>query len=239
MPRKAKGEQARLARERAAMVRRKERARLAELREDLRDAKRAKALRLRKLRADVKRGRARLQKRVAEFRREWREYVAEQVKLRRARAKAAWQVKLARAMRAPTKRVAGRSAALAEYRAELASLRRWTRQQQTRQGVRKAFEARAESDGMVANNLPPELRAVWRKVGRRVKTRVPGKTRTEAFLEWAAENPDDVLRAQWGDDEQAKLEKELREAEAAAGRVRKAARGANRSASDMDLLAAM
>lgn len=52
-------------------------------------------------------------------------------------------------------------------------------------------ERRAESDDEVERNLPPELVAVFRRVRSSIKAS-PRKSRTEAFLQWAEENPDDV-----------------------------------------------
>jgi hypothetical protein len=52
-------------------------------------------------------------------------------------------------------------------------------------------ERREESDDEVERNLPPELVPVWRSAKRNIKA---GKrrSRTEAFLEWVHDNPDDA-----------------------------------------------
>ena len=212
-----------------------ERRDLARLRAELRRAKAERSQRARRVRADIRRGRTRLAAAMRAFRKEWREYVSAMVARRRAEARAAWQVKLAKALAQPTKRVAAKSAALSDYRRELAQIRRYASDQRKPSAVRKAFERKAESDDRVRGNLPPELHRVWRKYKGKIKTRSGKKTRTETFLEWCAENPQSVLRAQWGDDDQARLEKELREAEAAAARAKRA--GA--TPRDLDLLAAM
>jgi hypothetical protein len=66
-------------------------------------------------------------------------------------------------------------------------------------GPRKArttkTEREAESDCAVRANLPPELVTVFNKVKRHIKG-TPRKSRTEAFLEWAEENPGEVYAAQ-------------------------------------------
>ena len=54
-----------------------------------------------------------------------------------------------------------------------------------------AAEQRAESDSQVEQNIPEDLVVVWRKVKHKIKAS-PRRTRTEAFLEWAAENTGDV-----------------------------------------------
>lgn len=52
-----------------------------------------------------------------------------------------------------------------------------------------------ESDDAVRSNLPRELRAVFDRVRRHIKGS-KHRTRTEAFLEWAEEHPEDVLSYQ-------------------------------------------
>lgn len=54
-----------------------------------------------------------------------------------------------------------------------------------------AAERRAEADDEVERNLPAELVPVFRAVKGKLRAR-PRMTRTEAFLHWAEENPDDV-----------------------------------------------
>lgn len=73
-------------------------------------------------------------------------------------------------------------------------------------GVRStAAERAAESDDEVRANIPRELVAAFDKNRRHIKA-TPRKTRTEAFLQWAEENPDDIWALQ---NEQA--EREIRE----------------------------
>jgi hypothetical protein len=61
-----------------------------------------------------------------------------------------------------------------------------------RAGRRRA-EAAAESEAEVSANLPAELLPVWQAVKRKIKE-TPRRTRTESFLEWAAEHPGEVQR---------------------------------------------
>ncbi|HLO20161.1 MAG TPA: hypothetical protein VK192_06675, partial [Sphingomicrobium sp.] len=58
-----------------------------------------------------------------------------------------------------------------------------------------AAERRQESDDEVRSNLSEDMVPVFDKVARYIKPG-PRRTRTEAFLEWAEENPDAVLEAQ-------------------------------------------
>ena len=61
-----------------------------------------------------------------------------------------------------------------------------------------ARERAQEDDDAVRNNLPPELGPVFDKHRRSFKGS-PRRSRTEAFLEWAEENPDEVLAVQQGE----------------------------------------
>lgn len=68
-----------------------------------------------------------------------------------------------------------------------------------------ARERSQEDDDAVRSNLPHELVPVFDKVSRKIKGS-PKRTRTEAFLDWAEENPDEILAVQ-----QAVADKALRE----------------------------
>jgi hypothetical protein len=55
-------------------------------------------------------------------------------------------------------------------------------------------ERRAESDDEVRGNIPPEFVALFERVKRGIKAS-PRMSRTEAFLHYAEENPEEVLEA--------------------------------------------
>ena len=62
--------------------------------------------------------------------------------------------------------------------------------------VRKAsHEREAESDDEVRRDIPPELVGVFNKVRRNIKGN-DRKSRSEAFLEWAEENPGEIYAMQ-------------------------------------------
>jgi hypothetical protein len=85
--------------------------------------------------------------------------------------------------------------AQSEYRDERlfqGQMRRATKPKRERATVR---ERRQEDDDAVRNNLPAELVPVFDKHRRAIKGSAR-RSRTEAFLEWAAENPDEVLLVQ-------------------------------------------
>jgi hypothetical protein len=101
---------------------------------------------------------------------------------------------------------------LEKERAEQRQLAAWVRPKVCPTRGRTAKEKRAESDCEVESNLDdPGLRVVWEAVKHRIKAG-PRRTRTEAFLEWAAEHPSDVYQIQEADTERAldQLEKEER-----------------------------
>jgi len=56
-------------------------------------------------------------------------------------------------------------------------------------------EHEAESDDEVRRNLSPDLASVFNKVRRHIKGS-ERRSRTEAFLEWAEENPDEIYAMQ-------------------------------------------
>jgi hypothetical protein len=68
-----------------------------------------------------------------------------------------------------------------------------------------ARERAAEDDDAVRSNLPAELVPVFDRVRKQIKGSAR-RTRTEAFLEWAEENPDEIIAVQ-----QADADKYLRE----------------------------
>jgi hypothetical protein len=85
-----------------------------------------------------------------------------------------------------------------------------------------SHERRQEDDDRVRSNLPAELLPVFERVKRRIKGSAR-RTRTEEFLEWAQENPDEVLQQQ--QKEADNYLKELLKAEKVQkGNVRKAGR---------------
>jgi hypothetical protein len=56
-------------------------------------------------------------------------------------------------------------------------------------------EREAESDDEVRRNLSPDLASVFNKVRRQIKGS-ERRSRTEAFLQWAEENPDEIYAMQ-------------------------------------------
>ena len=113
-----------------------------------------------------------------------------------------------------------------ELERELAHQRLLKERERTRIKRSTARERAQESDDAVRSNLEPEMLPVWERVKRGIRGG-PRRTRTEAFLEWVGEHPDEVLAIQAEHVEQdvAKLVGERHEAERRRAREKKAGRG--------------
>jgi hypothetical protein len=101
------------------------------------------------------------------------------------------------------------------HRAELRAIERST--ERRRAPLSTAAERSSEKRGEVEGNLDPHLVPLWRKVRRsfKVPSRAEGRTSlTEAFTQWAAENPGAVQDAQEAEAavELRKLQREERKA---------------------------
>lgn len=104
-------------------------------------------------------------------------------------------------------------AAEAEYKEERTFQRQIQRAGKPPRERSTARERSQEDDDAVRNNLPPELVAVFEKHRKSFKGTAK-RSRTEAFLEWAEENPDEVLLVQQAEADRAlhellKQEREL------------------------------
>jgi hypothetical protein len=95
--------------------------------------------------------------------------------------------------------------ARSEYQGERRFQRQMRRATKPRAERSTMRERKQEDDDAVRNNLPAELVPVFDKHRRSIKGSAR-RSRTEAFLEWAAENPDEVLLVQ-----QAEADKALHE----------------------------
>jgi len=207
-----------LKREQAIGAKRIERAELAELRRRVDAARRTRARKLASLRRIIRKARARLAQEIKAFRAKWRAWVNAEVEQMRARARARHAAGLRRLAELHDTKIARARAELEERRRLYRSVREssaW-RRDQLKRGHRTAFESKEHSDEEVENNRPPELRDAWRHFRNKIKTRVPGKTRTEAFIEWVSENEEDVAAWQASREVTAEDWAALQAAEAAA-----------------------
>jgi hypothetical protein len=217
-----------LARERAAWVRDRALAELGRLRAAIQVARERRRRALERARLSCSTARVKVRDKVRAFRSsEFRRINAEAATMRTA-ARNQCQARKHRVRTAGARAIARRAT-------ELAAEERLQRQLQRADRVairqRSSYKERAqEDDDAVRSNLPRELRAVFERVRRHIKGS-RHRTRTEAFLEWAHEHPEDVLSYQ-GDDtdrevaklvaEQHELERQLRKTKPRA-RARRAA----------------
>lgn len=110
-------------------------------------------------------------------------------------------VRRERARREGTEVVNARAREIHEER-HLDKLQRTTGKRSTRVGSKPIGRVRntgrereSESDDAVRRDIPPELVGVFNKVRRNIKG-TDRRTRSEAFLEWAEENPGEIYAMQ-------------------------------------------
>lgn len=188
-----------LAKEREKMLREKHRAELARLRGLIRSAKMRRREALRRTVQSCRRGRETVRQRVKAFRQAERERINLEVANLRLAARTSCAARKEKVRGAGGRGVEGAKARLMEEHRLARQLRQVEAQAaRKRAKARSAVERRQESDDEVRGNLPPELQGVWGKVKRTIKAG-PRSTRTEAFLEWAESNPEDVLALQYSD----------------------------------------
>lgn len=188
--------------------RRKGREQLAALRAELKARRQQRRERLREVTAACRRERQRISARAKRARERLNRSVS------RTRVRAQELCSTARgAAREDTLR--GIENVLQRLQAEAAEQRRYriwaTPGRKTSSAGRTRTERRTESDDEVASNLEdPGLRVVWDAVKHRIKGGAR-RSRTEAFLEWAAEHTGDVYAIQEADAERHLVELERRE----------------------------
>jgi len=195
-PESAKQQARRLARSRAHALRAKDREQLAKIRAELREAQRRRKAAMKRAVELCRRGRSTVRQKVKAYREQERERINAQVAAYRQKARTQCQMRKARIRRAGATTLESKRRHLAEERKLQAQLRRYeAAAKKKRETLKTKREERAESDDAVRSNLPPELAAVFDKVKKTVRGG-PRRTRTEAFLEWAAENPQEVIALQ-------------------------------------------
>jgi len=205
-------------REKAARdaIRARERAELTRLRLALTHAKAHRSHLIREARATCKRARLVLRERLKERR------AAERLRLRREELAAREaERRVSRARRLMAKRQGTReveqakaelnAARLAQQAAHRAAARRQV------EGVPRAARIH-ESDDAARRDIPVELQAVWDKHRNRFKSG-GRRSRAEAFLEWAEENPGEVVAIQSADADR-EVARLVREHEAAHKRTK-------------------
>ena len=174
--------------------RKQQRTHLADLRAQVRQARAERKAALEEAKSRCRAERLAARQRVQAIRQRVLEELRQTVAAERVSARDACTVRLSTAR--------GISDRIARVRAELEAERTFRRDirrieranvQRTRQAHRTtAAEHRSQSDEVVLGNIPPELAGLWQ----RVKRSIHGSdrmSRTESFLKYAEEHPDEVL----------------------------------------------
>jgi len=170
-------------------IRAREKAELARLRLELGAAKERRKRLVREARAMCRTGRQLLKAKLKAKR--------EALKLEAATARKAERA-ACRARKAVARSSGARS--VAAVKSAILAERRLQKTQRLQAGEvkrRTATEARQESDEAVLRDIPAELEAVWR--AHRARFRGNAHQRAERFLEWAEENPGEVVALQQAD----------------------------------------
>jgi len=182
------------ARERANMLRTKDKRRLQSLREQLRAAKVRKREAMKRARGLCKTARVRVRERVKALRAAERARINQIVSELRANERAACRARKARVKAAGGSLELQRRKLILEERRTQDLMRKAERRAEM-QVKSTARERAQESDERVRNNLPPELRPLWDRFKGDFRN-TKRASRTEAFLEWAEANPEEVIRMQ-------------------------------------------
>jgi hypothetical protein len=203
-------------RERAIALKAQARAKVKELAAAVKRAKLAKREQVKSARAQCKAHRCMLVRRAIARRKRLLEELRETTRQEREAAKGRCVAGKARAKESALSIVQQASHALQHERVYQADLKRIeSNNRAKKRGILRASktERRSESDGEVLGNIPPELAPLWEKVKRRIKDG-PRRSRTEAFLQYAQENPHEAIEAQEGgiDDTIRELERRQNEA---------------------------
>jgi uncharacterized membrane protein YccC len=197
--RQAAKQRERVRRELERDYKKKGRAHLKQLRERIRHAKRWRSERLRQVRAMCRRGLkiAREQAKVlrAELRARAKTAAEREIEALRAKQRAACEARKEQADAQAADSIARAMQRFDAERKYQETVRRHEKPATLGRAAaqRRRVEQLRQSDDEVRANIPDELVPVWAEVKRKFKDE-PRRTRTEAFLEWAAEHPSDVQR---------------------------------------------
>jgi hypothetical protein len=173
-----------------ARARRQEaRARVAHLRERLREALAAKRERMRELTRVIRAERLALRERLKANRVRFREELRSWERSQRAGAKAQWRTRREVARKEAADELARMRAEIAAEQAHVAEIRRIARD--TRDRARR-YDAE-QSDDAVRALIPSELAPLFERLGRSVRGGSK-RSRAEVFLRLAQERPEEVFR---------------------------------------------
>jgi hypothetical protein len=197
--------------------RRQAKEKIASLRGQLREARKRRKLALREAKERCRAERIAARERARAMRLRVLEELREAMRAERLGARQACGVRIgeARAIKDDIQRARAELLAEKQYQADLRRIERANRKRRSEAPRVTRIERRAESDDEVRGNIPPELVALFERVKRGIKAS-PRMSRTEAFLKYAEEHPDEVLVAI--DDKTDAMIRELEEQERQARR---------------------
>lgn len=216
----AKAQAKAMAKMRAQMLRENDRAELAKLGKKIQRAKERRRAAMKAAVRICRRNRQRVRAEVRAFREAERARINAEVSAMKQGARSACSARKQQIRARGGSVVAKNTAQLREERRLQAQLRRLASDAHRRQKRTTGRERLQEDDDAVRSNLPPELVPVFDRVRKQIKGG-PRTTRTEAFLQWAEENPGDVLEHQQHDAELA-VKKLVAEHERLGKKLRKA-----------------
>jgi hypothetical protein len=167
---------------------------LLELRFSIRHAKAERREAVKAARAKCRTDRVDVRARVRELRARARAELRAAIALERRQAKETCATAQTWAKSLGTKVERARAALEAErtYRREMKRIEAGNKARFREEKRASAKERRGESDDEVAGNLPPEYLDLWERVKRSIRGG-PRMSRTEAFLKYAEEHPDELL----------------------------------------------
>lgn len=197
-------------REVARYLRERDRARLRELRDEIR---KARARRRQAVAAAVqwcREGRALVRERAQGRRLSALLVLRERAEREKADQRTACAARKAAARATTTAGIAAARRELKAERAELAAQARRYSGKKTKPRATRS-ERRQESDQEVERDIPPELVSLWRKTKRHLRP-TARMSRAEQFLKWAEDHPEEVLDAQ-ADEAAREVERLIREHE--------------------------
>jgi hypothetical protein len=213
-----------LARMRAEKLREDDRRKLAELVQALKRARERRRLALGQASRGCRGARVKLKLQIVALRAAEHERLKREIKELRQRARAQCQARKHRIRSAGGNAVQTRAALIQAERQLQAQLKRLEHSAKLKRlrFAASAKERRQESDDAVRGNLPKELRPVFDAMRKTIHGS-QRKTRTEAFLEWAEEHPEEVLQMQSHDADR-EVARLVAEHEQTRGRLRKGKR---------------
>jgi hypothetical protein len=175
---------------------------LQKLRAKIRDVKARRKKAMCMVKGSCRRGRV-LARQIAKekvraIRERARQEISETRKTETARARAACKARKDQVKRAALSARLTRKETLRAERALQAEIKRidnWTKERKRAHRATTAKEAREESDDAVRSNIPSDLRPLFERVKRSIKGS-SRMSRTEEFLHYAEENPNEVIDTQ-------------------------------------------